>query len=204
MGIVLSRKEYVELAVFGFGREYPKSTLQAVQELRERGFDATEPRLSYMLKRGIVCLGKRASRNLRWQPQDIDRAGEIIAKAGNFTPEAQMNLILHTDYAQRLRALLAAWRALDERFPGKLPAKPDSRLFIMHVHPRRLARNAWVEYAVCDDVIEVLTSGSATNCNVAGGSQLVIETDGVHAAGYAGARERTPADVAGVEGESAA
>ena len=151
-----------------------------------------------MLKRGIVCLGKRASRNLRWQPQDIDRAGEIIAKAGNFTPEAQMNLILHTDYAQRLRALLAAWRALDERFPGKLPAKPDSRLFIMHVHPRRLARNAWVEYAVCDDVIEDLNARNRADPNVGGAALLAIETDAVDAPAHAGTRERTPTDVAGV------
>ncbi len=199
MGIVLNRKEYVELAVFGFRGDYPKSTLQAVQELRERGFDATQARLNYMLKRGVVCPGKDDGRNLRWQPDDIDRAAGGLAEAGLFTAEAQMNRILHTDYAQRLRALVAAWRALDERFPGKLPARPDPRLFIMRVHPRRLPRNAWVEYAVCDDVIEALVAGNAAGPGVCGEGTVAVDMTGLDAHSHAGRQERTPADVAGVE-----
>jgi hypothetical protein len=180
MSITLSRKEYVELVLFGFPDEYPKNTQQSVRELRSMGYDATETRLNYYIKRRHAGPGTDGGRNLKWYPKDIDAAAKVLAEEGHFTPEAMMNNLLGISYGQRLGALWEAWKALEKEFRGQLSVNPVQDYFVMHVHPPRVARDGWVEFTPCDDVIKGL-KGQRRAAKPSGVIPIAVRKDEIEA-----------------------
>lgn len=68
--------------------EYPKSTLEAASELKARGIAITPAAFSAMVVRGKVPTPPGEGRNLKWLPEDVDAAIEVLAETGYLTPEA--------------------------------------------------------------------------------------------------------------------
>jgi hypothetical protein len=79
MAITLSRAAFVEYRCFGMPDEYPKSTEQAVTELRIGDYDASVPAMNYVIKQGKVSPA-RSGRNYEWQPEHIDQAASLFGE----------------------------------------------------------------------------------------------------------------------------
>jgi len=149
MAATLSRAEYEELIWRGDPDEYPKSTEEAVTELRNRGYDVRPPVLDYFIRKGVVS-PKRSGRKYEWTKGDIDQAAEECENHQIFKPTTWCNLELGISAAQRIRALReAVWTAIDE-FEAEVPEDED--WFLMTVHPPRMSRDGWVEFTLADDM----------------------------------------------------
>lgn len=115
--------------------EYPKSTAQAVVELRARGYNATVPGLNYLLKVGTIIPPAGEGRSLRWYAGDLDRATEEYEAQKVFTPEHDVYHILNLDPRQAVEAYRKAKRANPELDESLLmlaivaPGAPGSGLY---------------------------------------------------------------------------
>jgi hypothetical protein len=148
MAITLSRDAYVEFRCFGMPDEYPKNTREAVNELRRRGYDATESLLHYLVEEKRVALHHEG----RWSPDDIDLAAEELAELEAYTTEARVFEYMGVDAEEYFRSLHAAWdKVRDEFGDAATPVNPVPDAFIMHVNPPRFDRDGYVEFTLTDD-----------------------------------------------------
>jgi hypothetical protein len=143
MRYALSRADYEELFVLpsggaagaaqeakdaALGREYPKSTEAAANELRTRGLDARAHIIDYLIKKGVVRGPKGEGRNRKWAPEDIDAVAEYMDTEGMYVPGTVARMFYDIDPGQDIRAEREAFR--------KNPDLPmDSSYFIMTIKP---------------------------------------------------------------------
>jgi hypothetical protein len=161
MSIVLGREEWERLCSRA-DPEYPKSTPAVVEELKQRGFAATEPRLTYYVKMERVTPGKDGGRNLKWYPEDIDLAAACLDEEKLYTSDALMNDVLGISYAQRLEALKEAWAKLQKSYDHTIiPPDPNADYFVMHVYPPVRGLGGHVEYTLDEGVKRDLDAAKA-------------------------------------------
>lgn len=161
MSIVLSREEWERLCSRA-DTDYPKSTLDAVSELKQRGYAATEPRLTYYVKIERVTPGKDGGRNLKWYPEDIDHAAKCLYEEKLYAPDAIVNDVLGISYAQRLEALKEAWAKLQKSYDHTIiPPDPNADYFVMHVYPPIRGLGGHVEYTLDEGVKRELDAAKA-------------------------------------------
>jgi len=85
--------------------EYPKTTAQAVVELRTRGLDASASVLDYLIERGAIpAPGGGDGHRRKWSREDIDRAAEVLDAERAYVPGTVMRQVLNLDPAQDERA----------------------------------------------------------------------------------------------------
>ena len=147
MAITLSREAYLEFRCFGMADQYPKDVRDVVTELRRRGYDASVALLQYMVEEGLA-----EPDGAYWPESDIDATAQELEEREAFTSEAQFFLHLGVDAAEYFRALHAAWDKLRDEFgDAATPINPAPDYFIMTVHPPRMDRDGYVEFALTDD-----------------------------------------------------
>lgn len=140
MRYAMERKDYEELFLMGSqeangaeglrGRrsEYPKSTAQAVQELRTRGLDASASVLDYLIEKGAIpAPGGGEGHRRKWSREDIDRVAECMDAKGQYVPRTLARTVLNIDPTQDVRALR---QALSEH-----PEIPGPQLLVLEVLP---------------------------------------------------------------------
>ncbi len=139
MRYAMERKDYEELflmvsqeanGVEGLRHprsEYPKSTAQAVQELRTRGLDASAATLDYLIERGRLPAPAMENGRRRWTAADIDRAAEYMDAEGQYMPQTLARMALNIDPTQDVRAFR---QALSEH-----PEIPGPQLLVLEVLP---------------------------------------------------------------------
>jgi len=139
MRYALDRKDYEELFLLGPGEtngeerrkwlesQYPKSTAEAVLELRTRGLDASVSALTYLLERGRIPTPAMEGGRRRWSAEDIDRAAEFLDAQGAYVPGTVMRQVLNLDAGQDERARR---QALAEH-----PEIPTADMLVLEVLP---------------------------------------------------------------------
>lgn len=157
MGTALSREEYMDLVCGGEALEYPKSTVDAMLELRFRGYDAGVPTLTYLAKQGKVTPDRDGVRNFAWREQHIDQAAELLHAAGELTPLTLGCLALGVTYGAYSRSLREAVRQVQAKY-GAGCIGEDADLFVTHFYPPSRTEPGRVEFTLCDDVAAVLQS----------------------------------------------
>lgn len=121
----LGRKDYEQLMVLGHGEtfhsvrhedapagqqeewletEYPKSTEQAVLELKARGFDVSIPMVQYLIKKQSILMPKSEGRLFKWTAAAIDRLADRLEREQLYTPETVARMIDNVDPGQDVRA----------------------------------------------------------------------------------------------------
>ncbi|MCK6490468.1 MAG: hypothetical protein L6R48_19590 [Planctomycetes bacterium] len=152
----LTFSDYQDLVDRGIARQLPLTTAQAARVLQGMGFDATEVRLDYYLKRQRLHIGRQGGRNYRWTADDIEIAAAIFDQDGHWGPQAQMNRLLDLDYAERLRAEQVAWVQLTLAYPGRLADLRREQCLVMQVHPPCPPRRGRVTFTPTEEVLAYL------------------------------------------------
>lgn len=161
MAITLGRNGYTQYGSSGSPDCYPKSTALAASELRCRGFEATVPTLSYLVKLGTVE-PKRDGRSYAWTPSDIDRAAAYFEDKEAYSAFGHTNQMLGIDAEQYHRALRLAMDEVRERYGEQaVPTNDIAEWFVMHVHPPRVSWDGYVTFTLCDDVAAELEQQAA-------------------------------------------
>jgi len=139
MRYALERKDYEVLFLAGpseadgqerrrwLESQYPKSTAEAVVELRTRGLAASASVLDYLLERGRISTPAMEGGRRRWSAEDIDRAAEFLDAEGAYVPGTVMRQVLNLDAGQDERARR---QALAEH-----PEVPTADLLVLEVLP---------------------------------------------------------------------
>lgn len=143
MRYAMKRADYEDLVILGpedrkagarhreevLANEYPKSTPQAVAELRARGLNADPAMLDYLIRKGTIPEPKGGEgRNRGWTRQDIDRAAAHFDAEQEYVPGTVAKMFYNIDPAQDLRAQQKAF-AENPHLP------PDPSYFVMEIFP---------------------------------------------------------------------
>lgn len=100
----ISREDYDRIAE----PEYPKSTQEAVVEMRTRGADADLNSVNHMIKKEMVGNPPRSGYRYEWGPEDVDRFIDFFEEEGWFTPHTHTAHYLNLNPTELREAMTKA------------------------------------------------------------------------------------------------
>ena len=108
--------------------DYPKSTMQAVAEMRSRGVDVELGVINHLLSKKAMKPPKMVGRAYQWTKDDIDRWAEYLARRGMLTPTSTFCLVCNVDRGQYELAFAQVKAENPDVFP-------DPTCFVMTIKP---------------------------------------------------------------------
>lgn len=119
MRYAMTRDDYEELCILGqeaqdapdkvkadiIAKEYPKSTEEAVLELRKRGLNVDRAKLDYLIRKQAISEPRAGTgRNRLWTKRDIDKAARYLDEQQDYVPTAVACMVDNIDPGQDERA----------------------------------------------------------------------------------------------------
>jgi hypothetical protein len=94
-------------------REYPTNLAAAVDELRQRGYDAHPNTLNYLIRKGVVDDAPEGPRSQpSWTKKRIDQAARWMEENQLYSPLGQFHFFMGIDPAQYYEAKM---KVIDEQ-----------------------------------------------------------------------------------------
>lgn len=134
----LSRAEFDSLNQ-DFPREYPTNLGAAVDELRQRGYDARGDTLNYLIRRGVVDEAKDGPRSLpSWTKKRIDQAAKWMEQQQMFSPKGAFWNFMDIDALQYEQATWEARLKFGSPEAAAMVVFPGQPKTVAYVHVEKI------------------------------------------------------------------